>query len=230
MVTELDVAIPTKGRDPLDPADLQKQGLVYLSMLEYVLHFSPYCRAFLTWGFTDRYSWIPYSSNFTRGDGLPFNWTYQPKSAYWQMQDKLARILDNGVYRISPQSQPNQCLATFRNETMSSVELSQGLCNQSNEQWNLTWLGDGTYRLSSLSMMDQALEAFNTSARIGGIHISHWTGYVNQEWALSSTETNRYYIGPRQAWWRVMTIYQNSTIVILDSNHTVSQSWILTKI
>jgi len=230
MVTELDVAIPTKGFDPIDPADLQKQGQVYLSMLEYVLYFSPYCRAFLTWGFTDRYSWIPYSSNFTRGDGLPLNRTYQPKPAYWQMQDKLARLIDNGIYRISPKSQSNQCLATFTNGTSNGVQLNQGTCNQSNEQWNVTWLDDGTYRLSTLDVSNRALEALNATARIGGLQMNNWTGDVNQEWVISSTETKLYYIGPRQAWWRVVTVYENSTVDILDRNHSVSQSWILTKI
>jgi len=43
MVTELDVAIPTKDGYPVDPEDLQKQGLIYRSLLDYVLYFSPKC-------------------------------------------------------------------------------------------------------------------------------------------------------------------------------------------
>ncbi len=83
MVTELDISIPMKDGKPIDPADIQKQGLLYRLILEYVLHFSPKCPAMLTWGFTDHYSWLPAYWNYTRGDGLPLDWFYQPKPAYW---------------------------------------------------------------------------------------------------------------------------------------------------
>ena len=56
VVTELDVAVPTDGAYPINPRDLQTQGLIYRSMLDYVLHFSPNCKAMITWGYTDRYS------------------------------------------------------------------------------------------------------------------------------------------------------------------------------
>ncbi len=61
----------------------------------------------LTWGFTDRYSWITASSNYTKGDALPLDWSYQPKPAYWQMQEELARVVQDDVYRLSPQTQPD---------------------------------------------------------------------------------------------------------------------------
>jgi endo-1,4-beta-xylanase len=51
MITELDVAMATSGGYPIDSNDLKKQGLLYHSLLNYALHFSPQCRAMLTWGF-----------------------------------------------------------------------------------------------------------------------------------------------------------------------------------
>lgn len=44
MVTELDVSIPTIGGYPLDSKDLQRQSLVYRSLLQYALYFSPHCQ------------------------------------------------------------------------------------------------------------------------------------------------------------------------------------------
>lgn len=35
---------------------------------------------------------------------------YLPKPIYWEMQEDLARILPNGIYHLSSQSQPNTCL------------------------------------------------------------------------------------------------------------------------
>jgi hypothetical protein len=67
----------------------------------------------ITWGYTDRFSWIPSATNYTKGDGLTLDCQYQPKSAYWELQEELARVLASA-----------------------------------NQKWNVTWLGDGTYRFS----------------------------------------------------------------------------------
>jgi endo-1,4-beta-xylanase len=49
----------------------------------------PGCAGFLTWGFTDKYSWIP---GFRKGQGaaLPFDEEYRPKPAYFAIADELA--------------------------------------------------------------------------------------------------------------------------------------------
>jgi GH35 family endo-1,4-beta-xylanase len=42
------------------------------------------CTAFLSWGFTDKFSWL--------GDGqygLPFDFDYNPKPAFWEMMTTL---------------------------------------------------------------------------------------------------------------------------------------------
>ena len=45
---------------------------------------SPNCKNFETWGFTDKYSWLPAPEN-----GLPFDRNMQPKLAFDEMYDTL---------------------------------------------------------------------------------------------------------------------------------------------
>src|SRR5205085_2559675 len=52
-ITELDVGIP----GTVDDAKLQQQGEVYAAALG-ACRAAPNCRALITWGFTDRASWI----------------------------------------------------------------------------------------------------------------------------------------------------------------------------
>jgi endo-1,4-beta-xylanase len=228
MVTELDIALPMKDGKPLYPTDVARQGRVYRSLLQYVLHFFPKCPAMLTWGFTDHYSWIPEFSNYTAGDALPLDSFYQPKPAYWQMQEELARVLTDGIYRLSPQSQPNKCLGTSDNSTSSSVQLYSGECNNANEKWNITWLGDGTYRLSPMSNNNRALGAYNTTATVGGVQMYDWSGDVTQEWVFSSQGQNTFRVGPRTAWLRVIAVYGTVNISIIDYSSSGGQNWILT--
>ncbi|MEZ5142480.1 MAG: endo-1,4-beta-xylanase [Acidimicrobiales bacterium] len=75
-VTELDVALPL----PASPQALADQASVYQSVLQACL-LAPTCHTFVTWGFTDRYSWIPgYRPGF--GAALPFDEEYRAKPAY----------------------------------------------------------------------------------------------------------------------------------------------------
>lgn len=97
-ITELDV----RASLPLSAADLQSQAESYREVVEFCLS-QPNCKALLTWGFTDKYSWIP--GVFTgMGDALIFDANYQPKPAYLAMQQVLQAGLDfnpriNGVIR-----------------------------------------------------------------------------------------------------------------------------------
>ncbi len=86
-ITEMDV------RMPLPPTEekLSQQARVYERMLNVCLDASN-CSAFVTWGVTDRYSWIP---DVFEGEGaaLLFDEQYAPKPAY----DALQNALGTGV-------------------------------------------------------------------------------------------------------------------------------------
>ena len=80
-MTEVDVRLKT----PPSSAHLEAQAESYRDALKLALET---CVAFVTWGFTDRYSWIP---SFRPGFGaaLPFDADYKPKPAYSALQKAL---------------------------------------------------------------------------------------------------------------------------------------------
>jgi endo-1,4-beta-xylanase len=82
-ITELDVRI----RLPSTPEELAQQALAYGDMVRFCLS-EKNCKALLTWGITDKYSWIP---NWFPGEGdaLPFDSNYEPKPAYTAMMEAL---------------------------------------------------------------------------------------------------------------------------------------------
>lgn len=75
-ITELDVRIPIPATDLM----LEKQAGMYKKVTETCLAL-PNCKAIVTWGFTDKHSWVP---GFFGGEGaaLPFDENYKPKLAY----------------------------------------------------------------------------------------------------------------------------------------------------
>jgi endo-1,4-beta-xylanase len=83
-ITELDVRIKGAATDQ----KLAQQARVYHDMLQVCLSASN-CKAFILWGFTDRYSWIP---QFLQGYGsaLIFDESYQPKPAYSALVDAFS--------------------------------------------------------------------------------------------------------------------------------------------
>jgi len=85
-VTEADV----RGRVPFSDNDLRDQAYVYAELMRLCLDVSP-CDAFLVWGVTDRYSWVPEA--FV-GEGAPllFDDAGCPKPAYYAVQDALQGI------------------------------------------------------------------------------------------------------------------------------------------
>ena len=63
-ITEMDVALPLDATGALlDQADLARQADIYRFVATACLQ-QPGCTAFQTWGFTDKYSWIP---GYTKG-------------------------------------------------------------------------------------------------------------------------------------------------------------------
>lgn len=75
-ITEFDVRMAT----PVTDQKLQDQAQIYLDYLRTCLSIAN-CTAFVSWGFTDKYSWIPF---YLAGQGaaLPFDERYKPKPAY----------------------------------------------------------------------------------------------------------------------------------------------------
>jgi endo-1,4-beta-xylanase len=79
-ITEMDVRVPVDASGNASPTDLAAQAQTYQRVLSVCLA-TPGCTAFQTWGFSDKYSWIP---QFYTGMGaaLPFDLNYQPKPVF----------------------------------------------------------------------------------------------------------------------------------------------------
>lgn len=84
-ITEMDVRLQGSGLDEREA--LARQADVYREALGVCLQ-APNCRAFITWGVTDRYSWIPY---FTGHPDAPllFDEEGRPKPAYYAIFEAL---------------------------------------------------------------------------------------------------------------------------------------------
>jgi endo-1,4-beta-xylanase len=83
--TEVDVRL----RDDSD-ASLRAEAEIYKDLLDACLK-EPACTLFQTWGFTDRYSWIP-EAYTGYGWALPFDLSYRKKPAYDAMLKKLQSL------------------------------------------------------------------------------------------------------------------------------------------
>ncbi len=83
-VTELDVRV----RKPVTQDKLDTQANVYREIMSACLSEAA-CEAFVMWGFTDKYSWVPW---FFEGynAALLFDDQYQPKPAYFALMEILA--------------------------------------------------------------------------------------------------------------------------------------------
>ncbi|MGH9350622.1 MAG: endo-1,4-beta-xylanase [Terriglobia bacterium] len=89
-ITEMDVALPINDEgEPAHSGDLAEQAKVYQKMAA-ICASHPACTAFQTWGFTDKYSWIPGYTKGKKGAGLIFNAAYQPKPAYTAILDAFS--------------------------------------------------------------------------------------------------------------------------------------------
>jgi endo-1,4-beta-xylanase len=84
-VSEMDVMIS----DNAGPSALVQQAVVYRDVLDACLR-QARCTGFMTWGFTDLYSWIPRSWP-GYGRGLPFDTAYAPKPAFDSLAARLRR-------------------------------------------------------------------------------------------------------------------------------------------
>lgn len=82
-ITELDVSLP----DNPSEEDLFLQAETYRQILGVCLA-ADNCNTFIMWGMTDKYSWIP-STKPGSGAALIFDENYQPKPAYFALQEVL---------------------------------------------------------------------------------------------------------------------------------------------
>jgi len=82
-VTEMDVRLPL----PATAGSLAHQAEIYRGVLEACLA-QPAFRGFQTWGFTDKYSWIPHRF-LGQGAALPLDEHYRPKPAYDALRECL---------------------------------------------------------------------------------------------------------------------------------------------
>lgn len=84
-ITEMDVAVQNDAR-PMS-ARLTAQAGIYANMLHACLSVRR-CTAFVMWGFTDRYSWIPQVTGHPDAP-LIFDTGYRPKPAYYALANAL---------------------------------------------------------------------------------------------------------------------------------------------
>jgi endo-1,4-beta-xylanase len=79
----------------LHEADLARQANVY-RFLATACFQQPSCTAFQTWGFTDKYSWIPGYSKGRKGAPLIFDANYSAKPAYTAVKEALEQVIGSG--------------------------------------------------------------------------------------------------------------------------------------
>src|SRR5260370_5162761 len=87
-ITEMDVRIPL----PDSAAAEQQQADAYGDAINLCLT-EPNCKALVTWGFTDKHSWIPAFFSGS-GDALIYDTNYQPKPAYSALKSVFAQGAD----------------------------------------------------------------------------------------------------------------------------------------
>ena len=84
-ITEMDVAIQGDTHPMAQRLTLQAQ--IYSNMLHACLAVKT-CEAFVMWGFTDRYTWIPFATGHPDAP-LIFDTSYHPKPAYTAISQEL---------------------------------------------------------------------------------------------------------------------------------------------
>ena len=113
-ITEMDVRYPT----PISAANLQAQATIYQNVLNACLQ-QPACKGLQTWGFTDKYSWIP-STFAGQGDALEFDANYSAKPAYFALQTGLGALNNQGTPDFAVSTNPAS-LSVTRGATASAA-------------------------------------------------------------------------------------------------------------
>src|SRR5215471_3443202 len=113
-ITEMDVRYST----PISTANLQAQATIYQNVLNACLQ-QPACKGLQTWGFTDKYSWIP-STFAGQGDALEFDANYSAKPAYFALQTGLGALNNQGTPDFAVSTNPAS-LSVTRGATASAA-------------------------------------------------------------------------------------------------------------
>jgi endo-1,4-beta-xylanase len=88
-ITEMDVGLPMDAKGRLsNQADLQRQADIYRYVAAACLR-QPGCTALQTWGFTDKYTWVPGFTKGAKGNPLLFDRNYAAKPAYQSVLEIL---------------------------------------------------------------------------------------------------------------------------------------------
>lgn len=135
-ITEFDVRLPVDSSGVASASSLATQAQIYQNITTLCLKIAR-CTAVQAWGFTDKYSWIPGTfAGF--GAGLPFDATYQAKSASTSMLTALttsppvipAAGLVNGASYQGGTVAPGEIVtlfgATFGPATLAYSQLDSG--------------------------------------------------------------------------------------------------------
>jgi endo-1,4-beta-xylanase len=85
----MDVALPLDATGALlDQVALARQADIYRFVANACLQ-QPRCTAFQTWGFTDKYTWVPGFTKGAKGAPLLFDQVYATKPSYTALLNVL---------------------------------------------------------------------------------------------------------------------------------------------
>lgn len=102
-ITEIDVGCPSCGGTGWSPRNVQ-QADVYRNALQACVDDNPgVCTAFLSWGITDKYTWLG-----TEAHPLPFDQNYNKKPAYTKMVNVLKAAIQRREQEEAEEEQRRQ--------------------------------------------------------------------------------------------------------------------------
>ncbi|MCX7820680.1 MAG: endo-1,4-beta-xylanase [Brevinematales bacterium] len=125
-ITELDVRIQGKPTEK----DINQHKRIYGELMKLALAYD--CEAFITWGLSDKHSWIP-TFFIGYGYGLMFDKDYKPKPAAFAVKDVLEGDRPTRAYFEKLTSSSERSLPTFRGVKATKIPVIDG--KWSEEEW-----------------------------------------------------------------------------------------------
>ena len=165
--TEMDVRLPVDSSGNASAADLATEAQIYQSATAICLKYA-LCTAIQTWGFTDKYSWIP-GTYPGFGAALEFDRNYQPKPAIAAMQSALQNSppvlvsggMANAANYASAAVSPGEIAVLFR----PSFGPAAGVLAQSDSNGNLPT------NLSGVQLLFDGVAAPLLYAKVGQVNV-----------------------------------------------------------